>query len=1548
MKKLKLVMLSAFASLFSSSAFAQFTNDAEYVLQDVNTGRYLGGANSWGTQASLLDHGQQLKLTYVSDGVYTIDTHAYNNATSHFFGGTYTDSGSTNIYFTAVGEYYALSTAEGSNYITYLDASQTVPTVTNTGASIDDAIMFKVLAVEDLKENLSEGDDATFLVKNWSFSRNQNSSYYPTWTGSFAAGGANENMCAERYHATFDVYQTISVPNGTYKAVGQGFYRQDGSDNDNLPVFYANSQSVTLPIITRDAATLTQGYYSGATYNNGNPNNMVAASGAFSQDLYLTDTIEVTVTTGSLTLGYKLSGNTTLWSIFDKVQLFYAKGVDLSEYVSGYESAVAAAETALASKMNADVRTELQSVYDQYAGNTYSTGEDYATASAALQTAVNNANTSIDAYKTAKSTIDNIDDLLTNSNFFTASALSTFKTASDDFAAKYADESLTNSEATAFQSTVFGSGAWHASNTVDDLLLSSFGTTDYNGNPYINTWSTEGNQTTDGSGMTTPFFEYWTGDGNSLSATTQSGTLTGLAEGLYQVSALVRVRIKNGSEADAYGITMSANGDNAVDVCGTNTCADGTQFRYGSFRTTALVKDGQLVVSFNVADDNNISWLAYKNVLYTKLRDLTDEEKAVAPTSIVVNASSTSLYAGETTDLSLTIAPDNATTTGTWSSSNTAVATVADGVVTAVASGSAIITYTSSVNSEVSGSVTVNVSAVPTVTVTDFTSTTPAGKFIYTYSNDVKDDGVSGAQDVVGLNNIAGAGSDGNAAGVFAYDETTGRLGGDSYLAPSATETTTTNALGLVAVWGSTSEYGLDVTLPAGTYTMTVPTTNISGTASVTNLTGVVIGSTATYASNTTFAVGSWVDQKVKFTLESSTDVTLTIGYKSNGSGSGANPHLFYDGIVLSSVDADMDVVAANVATALAAVETAKNSAAEEAAAAALAEAKTNKLNTIASLSPVGSGIFQYSSAAVELANEAVEAATTIDEVEAVSLPIVTAPSSSDAYQLSSANGNFVKISGGVKLASKQEPVYFTQNSDGTFTINNGTEYVVSSTANAWTLTSTETASDATSYTVVAADGGITIQSANGYFGMDNDEADASLYRNKAATVFAIASYEAPVSEIALNDDEEFSAAEGSYDRVTYTRQFNNTKWQSLYLPFSFEVNDQSGLTFASVNDVNAYDLDEDGEIDKSELEYRVYQSGSSVDAFTPVLVKASSVGEYVITSNDNYVYDNDYVTTTILASTVKNFYIRGNIYSVSADKLNGYYAFANGSLCKANGESGLSGYRWTLEIENKSIDNLDLSSATNLTLPSVDEVSSDDYIFADHTTFTPSSTVKYNSLVYNRKYGNTYWQTLCVPFSISYDDAKAVGLSLAKINDVNLYDNDEDGVTDEFEIEIIPLGEGGKTIPGVPYLIKANKAETKSLVMSDPTIYNMSMYLACSNAKYSYLFIGTTAPYAMSNGGYTINGGQIMSSTSTLSAQRWFMTIDDQSSNTRTANYRIRVVGSDDVEEYDEYATGIDEIELADVADSEAVFTVDGRRVDASNLPAGVYIKAGKKFIVK
>ena len=82
---------------------------------------------------------------------------------------------------------------------------------------------------------------------------------------------------------------------------------------------------------------------------------------------------------------------------------------------------------------------------------------------------------------------------------------------------------------------------------------------------------------------------------------------------------------------------------------------------------------------------------------------------AIAVTSITLDAEAT-INVGETKTLTATVAPDNATDkTVSWRSENTAVATVADGVVTAVAAGTAIITATANDGSGVKAQCTVTV-----------------------------------------------------------------------------------------------------------------------------------------------------------------------------------------------------------------------------------------------------------------------------------------------------------------------------------------------------------------------------------------------------------------------------------------------------------------------------------------------------------------------------------------------------------------------------------------------------------------------------------------------------------------------------------------------------------------------------------------------------------------------------------------------------------------------------------------------------------------------
>ncbi len=86
--------------------------------------------------------------------------------------------------------------------------------------------------------------------------------------------------------------------------------------------------------------------------------------------------------------------------------------------------------------------------------------------------------------------------------------------------------------------------------------------------------------------------------------------------------------------------------------------------------------------------------------------------------SLSISPSSAMLTAGETTTLTVTATPTGASNEVTWTSSNTNIATVNDGVVTAISAGSAIITATSTQNKSVSATFSVTVKAVSAITLT--------------------------------------------------------------------------------------------------------------------------------------------------------------------------------------------------------------------------------------------------------------------------------------------------------------------------------------------------------------------------------------------------------------------------------------------------------------------------------------------------------------------------------------------------------------------------------------------------------------------------------------------------------------------------------------------------------------------------------------------------------------------------------------------------------------------------------------------------------------
>lgn len=151
----------------------------------------------------------------------------------------------------------------------------------------------------------------------------------------------------------------------------------------------------------------------------------------------------------------------------------------------------------------------------------------------------------------------------------------------------------------------------------------------------------------------------------------------------------------------ALGDTNSLKGD--VNSDGKVNSLDYMLVRKHILRISTLTSAQQKLADVN--GDNNVSTADYifiKKIILGTAQD-------VPVTSVTLSKSSVSLKVGESATITATISPSNATNKGvTWTSSNTNVATVNNGVISAIASGSAIITATLSNSKTASCSVTVN------------------------------------------------------------------------------------------------------------------------------------------------------------------------------------------------------------------------------------------------------------------------------------------------------------------------------------------------------------------------------------------------------------------------------------------------------------------------------------------------------------------------------------------------------------------------------------------------------------------------------------------------------------------------------------------------------------------------------------------------------------------------------------------------------------------------------------------------------------------------
>lgn len=450
----------------------------------------------------------------------------------------------------------------------------------------------KMSAIEMLEINLDKTAAVGLDAASWNAGGLCATQFAPAIT---TADGRNAQM-VEKYETTVEtvdtlLFQTVTgLENGTYTVVlyanafftsGRGFESSLTDGATDVVYVFANGQ--TTPVV---AAIATE----------------TSANGEYTL-------ANVEVTDGTLTMGLAKSQAGTNWHTIQIKSLTLHTAVEKSYVVSLYNAAKLEAETLLSERMSAEAYAALQAALaievDENSGESLIAGE------AALKEAINAAKSSVSYYAGNKTAIDAMYTLMENTNVYSAEAFLAYRSIADNYKAQYEAGALTGSIDNPM--AVHG---WRASVNYDDLLLSLWGTKDYDSNLYINTWSVEGE--TDGSEFKVPFYEYWTGDDASLGATTKSATITDLVPGAsYTVSAWVRVRAKNGvNAADATGISFVA-GTDTVDV--TNGVVVGTsQMSHDTVSVVGVADaEGCLTISFVIAADNNVSWLSYKDIKYT-------------------------------------------------------------------------------------------------------------------------------------------------------------------------------------------------------------------------------------------------------------------------------------------------------------------------------------------------------------------------------------------------------------------------------------------------------------------------------------------------------------------------------------------------------------------------------------------------------------------------------------------------------------------------------------------------------------------------------------------------------------------------------------------------------------------------------------------------------------------------------------------------------------------------------------------------------------------
>ncbi len=232
---------------------------------------------------------------------------------------------------------------------------------------------------------------------------------------------------------------------------------------------------------------------------------------------------------------------------------------------------------------------------------------------------------------------------------------------------------------------------------------------------------------------------------------------------------------------------------------------------------------------------------------------------------------------------------------------------------------------------------------------------------------------------------------------------------------------------------------------------------------------------------------------------------------------------------------------------------------------------------------------------------------------------------------------------------------------------------------------------------------------------------------------------------------------------------------------------------------------------------------------------------------------------------------------------------------------------------------------------------------------------LKFNGcdISYTRNFNNTAWQALYIPFSLNYDDWKD-DFDVAYINGIRQIDTNNDNVIDETIMDVYRIEEGS-LIPNTPYLIRAKTTGEKTISVSNATIFEaVENRIDCSTTIAKYTFTGTyeTIPAStlIENEYYAMGGGSVIMTDgeSDLKPFRWYLKVEARSPMYNVSNslnaakaITINVLGEEGE------TTGISQMPQNDKTVSH-IYDLNGRAINENTLKPGMYIRNGKKLVIK